>query len=124
MSVSFSVEQVSAYRLAAQERTARRHAALSARRQAALIAARGAAGLLKTSFGATRVLLFGSVAAAAGFHERSDIDLAVEGVPPDHFWRAWAALDDLGSGFEIDLVDLTYARQSLVDEVARSGIEL
>jgi|YNPNPStandDraft_1061719.scaffolds.fasta_scaffold184215_2 hypothetical protein len=38
------------------------------------------------------------------FDPRSDIDMAVKGVPAEAFWRACRALDRLDPAFEIDLV--------------------
>lgn len=55
----------------------------SARRDAGRIAR-----LLIREFGAKRVWLFGSLATGRGFRRNSDIDLAVEGLRPDQFFRA------------------------------------
>jgi predicted nucleotidyltransferase len=43
-------------------------------------------------YGAKRVILFGSLCRAGRFHRRSDIDLAVEGIPAQDFFRAGADL--------------------------------
>jgi predicted nucleotidyltransferase len=51
-------------------------------KERALEAARACVRLLKEHFSARRVILFGSIAGHASWHERSDIDLAVEGLPP------------------------------------------
>ncbi len=45
--------------------------------------------LLK-GYGATRVILFGSLCRPEKFHARSDLDLAVSGIPSDKFIRASA----------------------------------
>ncbi|HAK95998.1 MAG TPA: DNA polymerase subunit beta [Planctomycetes bacterium] len=79
---------------------------LGARREAliarARASARDVARLLVREFGAKRVWLFGSLAAGAGFRRNSDIDLAVEGLDPDDFFRAVGR--SLGvSEFSIDL---------------------
>lgn len=42
--------------------------------------------------GAKRVILFGSLCREGRFHRGSDIDLAVEGIPPQKFFRAGADL--------------------------------
>jgi len=83
-----------------------------------------AAQLLREEFGATRVIAFGSLAHGAWFEPRSDIDLAVEGVPVEAFWRAWCALDRLGSTVEIDLVAIESAPERLRDEIAQQGVAL
>lgn len=61
------------------------------------------ADLLRAA-GAREVYVFGSVAAGKP-HGRSDVDLAVAGLPPENFFAALAHLEDL---FErnVDLVDL------------------
>jgi hypothetical protein len=48
------------------------------------------------------------------WHPGSDIDLAVEGLAPEQFFRAWAALREiLPPGLEVDLVDLEHASEAL-----------
>ncbi len=69
--------------------------------------------MLKERFGARRVVVFGSLAHGAWFHARSDIDLAVEGIPPEDFFRAWAALDHIESPFEIDLIACEHAPERM-----------
>jgi predicted nucleotidyltransferase len=60
--------------------------------------------LLKRQYGASRVIPFGSVIGQATWHEKSDIDLAVEGLPPQIFWRAWDELERLAPpGVVVDL---------------------
>lgn len=76
----------------------------------ALEAAEACARLLKDRFGARRVILFGSVAGQGPWHERSDIDLAVEGLAPDEFFAAYSACRDaLPPDLELDLVPLEKA---------------
>ena len=62
--------------LVRRERARRRR--MRQRATQALEAARAAADLLRRRYGATRVRLFGSVLHPERFHERSDVDLAVE----------------------------------------------
>jgi predicted nucleotidyltransferase len=59
--------------------------------------------LLK-SMGARRVYLFGSVA-RGNARKDSDLDLAVEGLPPETFYRTLAQLNDL-TDRQVDLIDL------------------
>ncbi len=63
------------------------------------------ARLLCEEFGAKRVYLFGSLTEGT-FHENSDIDLAVEGLLPNLYFRALAKAYGVSDGFEIDLVPL------------------
>jgi predicted nucleotidyltransferase len=77
------------------------------RRQQALQAAEACIVLLKNRFGARRVILFGSLAGQGVWHSQSDIDLAVEGVAPADFFKAYSACSDLlPQGLELDLVPL------------------
>jgi len=94
-----------------------------ARRVRAWESARRAAEVLRTRFGATRVIAFGSLIDSGMFHERSDIDLAVQGIPPDKFFQAVAAA--LGaSEFEVDLVDLDVCPAQMRDKVLGEGVLL
>lgn len=82
--------------------------------QEALALAHQCAALLQTRFGAKRVIPFGSVEGAGTWHADSDLDLAVEGVAPEHFFRAWSALHAfLPPGLNIDLIDLEQAGEAL-----------
>jgi predicted nucleotidyltransferase len=73
----------------------RRFAAQEAELQALAAEARRAlptaVDILKR-YGVKRVILFGSLCRAGRFHRGSDIDLAVEGIPPQKFIRAGADL--------------------------------
>jgi predicted nucleotidyltransferase len=86
--------------------------------------ARRAAHLLREEFGATRVIAFGSLVHNAWFGSRSDIDLAVEGIPAEAFWRAWCALDRLDPAVNIDLIAIEAASDSLRDEIVHQGVAL
>jgi predicted nucleotidyltransferase len=72
-------------RFAAQEAESR---ALAAQARLAL---NEAVAILK-NHGAKRIILFGSLHQGERFHRGSDIDLAVEGIPPQKFIRASADL--------------------------------
>jgi predicted nucleotidyltransferase len=63
-----------------------------------------AADVLK-SFGATEVYVFGS-AAEGGTDAESDVDMAVAGLSPDVFFRAWARAVRMLPDREMDLVRL------------------
>ena len=83
-------------------------------RQEALELARRCAHVLQHRFGARRVLPFGSMVGHGTWHAGSDLDLAVEGIAPEQFFRAWAAVRALlPPGVEIDLVDLEHADDAL-----------
>lgn len=84
--------------------------------------ARRCARILVEQYGAQRVWLFGSLARQSFVHSRSDIDLAVEGLSPEDYFRALATIwKQLPPGFELDLVPLEDARPGLVDLVKQEG---
>lgn len=124
MEAAIAPEVMARYRQSARAREIARQQETEGRRQAAWMVARRAARVLKEMFDATRVLAFGSLAHGAWFGPRSDIDLAVEGVPADAFWRAWVALERVDPAFEIDLVAIESAPASLRDEITSQGVAL
>jgi predicted nucleotidyltransferase len=72
------------------------------------------ATVLQHRFGARRVIPFGSVVEHGTWHPGSDLDLAVEGIAPEQFFRAWAVLREiLPPGLDVDLVDLEHAGEAL-----------
>lgn len=80
---------------------------IQTRHQQALEAADRCKRLLVERFGARRVILFGSAAGRGVWHERSDLDLAVEGLAPERFFAAYTACcEQLPKGIELDLVPL------------------
>ncbi len=82
--------------------------------------ARQVAQMLVREFGANRVYLFGSLAQEGRFHERSDVDLAVEGIAPEHFYKAWAATGAY-SGVPIEMVDLDEVGEPMVKLILKYG---
>jgi predicted nucleotidyltransferase len=89
-----------------------------------LMRVRQAAGMLKAQFGVRRVILFGSLAHTSWFSRESDVDLAIEGLTSDVYWRAWRAVEDLIADREVDLVEIETAKDSLRGAIERHGIEL
>jgi uncharacterized protein len=63
------------------------------------------ATLLKQNFGATRIVVFGSLTHRDSYTHWSDIDLAAWDIPPRQFYAAIAALNDLSPEIKVDLVD-------------------
>jgi predicted nucleotidyltransferase len=85
----------------------------TAQQEALELAAR-CADLLQERFGAKRVIPFGSVVGHGTWHAGSDLDLAVEGVAPEQFFRAWSMLRELlPPGLDVDLVALEQASEGL-----------
>jgi predicted nucleotidyltransferase len=86
-------------------------------------AARQAASLLRIRFGAQKVIAFGSLVRSGRFSERSDIDLAVSGIPPVEFFRTWDAVAS-SCPFDLDLVDLADCSPALRDLLEQEGVAL
>lgn len=97
--------------------------AVEERSTRAITAAREAAGLLRKAFGASRVLLFGSLAEGR-FRMRSGIDIAVWGVPHDQQTQANRAVESLCPDIELNLVFGETVRPRFLAEIERSGIDL
>ena len=79
--------------------------------------------LLVDRFGAQRVYLFGSLVSGGRPHNRSDIDLAVEGLASGGvYWRALAELwRCLPPGIQLDLVPIEDADPELVERILKEG---
>jgi len=115
--------------LAVYQRTAvlreqRRQRLANERRETAWLIAHQAAKLLKEQFGATQVIVYGSLAHGHWFRLESDIDLAAKDIPPALFWRAWSALDHIDPAFEINLIALETATDSLRSTIESEGVDL
>jgi predicted nucleotidyltransferase len=85
---------------------------------------REAATVLKTRFGARRVVLFGSLAHSAWFVPDSDVDLAVEGLGDDDYWRAWRFVEEAIGDRPVDLIEIEMVGESMRQAIERHGIEL
>lgn len=78
---------------------------------------------LRSRFGAERVVLFGSLARGE-FSGRSDIDLAVWGIPPGEFYRAVAFASGYSKIWAVDLVDGEDCSESLRRNIEQEGVAL
>lgn len=74
---------------------------------------------LVEEFSVTRVVLFGSLLSGE-LHERSDLDLAVAGLPPDQYWRALDTVSQK-AGIAVDLIRLEEATGPLAERISREG---
>lgn len=114
------------YRAAARRRAASRTLtpADAAARDELLKRVRRAAAILKTRYGARRVILFGSLAHEAWYTPDSDVDLAVEGLADDALWRAWRAVEEIIGDRPVDLIEVETAREALRGAIDRTGMPL
>ena len=94
------------------------------RRARALNISRQIVRLLKEKYGATRVVLFGSLSHDAWFTPRSDIDICAEGIPVDQFSLAESEVQKAGEGFKIDLVEPDECSAELLRVIEKEGIDL
>lgn len=115
-------EQIVSRVLAAREQRPQRLLQMKDRQQQGLEVARQCAQILKEKFGATRVVLFGSMLNPERMTWRSDIDLAVWGLPEKDFFRAGAAIER-GHDFPVDLVEIQHAKPHILDAIDQ-GAEL
>lgn len=106
------------YQLRRAERLLEEREAL---RQRLLAGVTEAADMLRRDFGATRVVLFGSLL-QPWFHEASDVDLAVEGVPDERIDEARERAEDR-IGRDVDLVCLERADAGLRARIRETGQE-
>ncbi len=67
---------------------------------------RAAAQLLKQKYGATRVVVFGSLVHEGRFTRWSDVDVAAWGLGMHDTFRAIGDVMDLSSEIEVNLVDV------------------
>ena len=123
---SIKPEDMERYRAAARRRAAARvlAPAEAAARAELLRRVRSVATTLKTRFGATRVILFGSLAHGAWYAADSDVDLAVEGLSADEFWRAWSVAEAALGVRRLDLIDLEAAGEPLRRAIEHHGVPL
>lgn len=94
---------------------------LQKRKTQALKIAQKCINILKQNFGATDVILFGSLRGDSPWHEKSDLDLAVKGLSEKQLWEAYGTLEKiLPSWLEFDLVDLeevpSYIRDRILEK--------
>jgi predicted nucleotidyltransferase len=86
--------------------------------------AQGAAQVLKSQFGATQVVAFGSVLSSQGFHSHSDVDLAVWGLAAGTYYQAVGRLQGLDTDITVDLVEGELAPPGLLLTIQQTGMPL
>ncbi len=85
---------------------------------------REAAAVLRTRFGARRIILSGSLAHGAWFTPDSNVDIDVEGLKGGAYWRAWRLLEEVIHDRAVNVVSLETATVSLRQAIQRHGVEL
>ena len=82
------------------------------------------ATLLYEKFGATQVVVFGSLTEPMGFTDGSDIDIAVSGLSDDAYDKAWNAIWDFKSGFKIDIINFDRSKGLFKERVKHQAIPI
>ncbi len=73
---------------------------------------------------ASRVVLFGS-RARGDYHNGSDIDIAVYGMPENYKCRFWNEIDELKTLLKVDIVHITNSTDiALIDNIKKDGVVL
>jgi predicted nucleotidyltransferase len=127
MSASRSVAHEESFladvRLAWQQRREQQRVDLSARRERARMVADKMAAHLRAAYGATRVVLFGTVV-SGNFHAHSDIDIAAWGIRDEDWSVAYSDIACFDREFEGDLVPMQWCKPHIAEEIERTGVDL
>ncbi len=110
------------FRNAWQERFARQEQVLRQRKLDLRQKAKTCALTLKQKYRVKQVILFGSLTGDKPIHERTDIDLAVEGLGFTDYFRALAILYEIPPiDVNIDLITLEDAPDTLYQRIKNTG---
>jgi predicted nucleotidyltransferase len=91
---------------------------LEQRRQQAWQVAQECIQILREEFGASEVIIFGSLRGDAPWHWRSDLDLAVRGMSEKAIWNAYGKLEKVvPSWLRFDLVSIEDVPPEILDRI-------
>jgi len=79
---------------------------------------------IKKKYGDCKFFLFGSFAHKAWLNDKSDIDIAVKGLKPKKFWKAWVLLDSMIDDRVVDFVDIDDLNETFKQVIYNEGIIL
>lgn len=121
-----SKEELRTYRPWAEMERHQKDPDVANRMDRAWMVARFVAERLKSRYGATRVIVFGSLARGAGFTLWSDIDLAVWGLSPEDYYSAAGEAMDMGleADIKVDIVDPGDCGPLFLADIEKKGVEL
>jgi len=122
--ISLTPDQIEAYRRSAVTNKPEHCDEIKGRRLRAWSVAKKAAKILKSEFGAEKVIVFGSLIHPNLFHPHSDVDLAVWGLLGRDYYRAVSILLDIDSNISIDLIAFEEARLSVKEVILQEGQDL
>lgn len=115
-------EPIEVYRRTLQERLKRQQEAREEIRQRVLRAVSETLPAIAAGYASVqRVYLFGSVTRPRAFHEKSDVDIAIEGTTAEAYFAFWRELERALPDWAIDLREITTS-SSLAEQVRRTGL--
>lgn len=114
--------QLEVYRKSARNREAELRNQMNQRRQKAWETARIAAKILKETYGASRVMVFGSLIHPERYHLRSDIDLAVWDI--HNYFHAVSRLMDIDPEFDFDLIPIEDTTPAILAIIQQEAVEI
>ena len=103
---------------------AREREKISKLRSSAMDRAKRVADCLKKKYGASRVVLFGSLVRKHYLHERSDIDLLVKGIKKSDLLHAGFEASNIAKPFDVDIIPFEIADPNIVKIANEEGIPL
>lgn len=119
-----TTEEITEYLITALHRRDHEQQELAHREKKAWEIAGRVATLLKEQFGATRVVVFGSLVHKGCFTRWSDVDIAAWGISTDDTLRAIGAVIGIDTQIEVNLVDVGVCRPSLLSVIEQEGVDL
>ena len=114
-------EQIAVYRNSSIKRQQVNIIQTTERREKAWRLVQRAAQLLRDKFGATKVVVFGSLLSPANFTNWSDIDIAAWGISPEDTFHAIGEVWELSPEIEINLVDINVAQPNILMSIESTG---
>lgn len=82
------------------------------------------AALLYEQFGATQVVVFGSLTEPMGFTKGSDIDIAVSGLSHDMYDKAYNKIMNFDSEFKIDFINFDISKGIFRERIKHQAIPI
>jgi predicted nucleotidyltransferase len=117
-------DDIETYREGLREREREERKLVRGRYDRAWEIARELASVLRSRYGATRVVLFGSLLSEPMFTMLSDIDVAAWGIAADESMRAVGEAMDLGGEIGVQLVFPDSCSSTLLAVIEKEGVEI
>ena len=86
--------------------------------------AKKVAAILKKKYKAKKVILFGSLISNGYLHEKTDIDILVEGMHPKDILQAGFEASTIAAPFDVDIIPAEKADKCLLKIALNEGIEI